>query len=864
MRVYQRLLHLYPSSFRAEYGAEMCAIFARRRREASGPGAAILLWADAVLDVIRNAAQVHWDLLVQDVRYTGRSLSRARGFAITAVLVAALGIGATTAAFSIADHVLLRPLPFPEPHRLVKLWQDQSSRGYGRMELSPANFADWKQLAQSFDGMAAYTLRSANLLGQGDPERLDGAAVTSDMFRVLRVQAAIGRALTSADDLENAMRTVVLSHGLWRAKFGADPGVLGRTVVLDDAAHVIVGVMHAGFEFPTRESEFWVPLRFRPENLQDRSDTFLYAVARLKGGVGLEEARSEMRIITAQLERAYPKDNAQTGAYIHLLRDQVSQQSRTLLMALVGAAICMLLITCINLANLLLARALVRQKELAVRAAIGASWERLTRQMVTESLVLAALGGIFGVLVAIAATPLVSRLVPTTLPIAEVPGVDLRMLAVAALVTIATGVGFGVIPAWRVTRTADPQGLREGARAGSGRGTERVRSILVVAEIAGSVVLLVAAGLLLRALWQVQQIDPGFRTENVLTLRTALPVPKYEATERKQQFYDRVIADVRALPGVSNAAYISFLPMAMRGGVWPITPDGRTPDPLETRRASLRFVTPGFFETTGVPLLRGRDVSDADTFTAPFVAVVSESFARQHWPGQDPVGRRFFVAFRDRTVVGVVGNIRVRGLERESEPQVYVPSRQVPDGGLMFYAPKDLVVSASVPVTSLIPAVRQIIARADPQQPVSDVRTLADVVRAETAPRQAQVRVLAGFAAIAFLLAGVGVHGLLAFAVSSRTREIGLRMALGARSGEIIGMVMRRGLLLAILGVTIGIGLALGAGRALQAVLAGVSPSDSPTFVAAAGLTIAMTALGCLLPAIRAVRVDPLTAIRSE
>ena len=874
MFFYRILLRLYPASFRATYGAEMSALFARRRRAASGLAASAWLWTDVTLDVIRNAFLVHWDFLRQDLRYTLRTLARAPGFALTAILVAALGIGATTAAFSVADHVLLKPLPFPESDRLVRIWQDQTFRGYARMELSPGNFVDWKRMATSFDGMSAYTTFAANLVGQGDPVRLEGAQVNSDIFSVLRVQAALGRTLTSIDDLDGSQRAVVLTHRLWQAKFGGDPGVLGRTVILSDVPHVIVGVMPSRFEFPTRDVEFWTPFRFSPNDLRDRTDTYLDVVARLKSGVSLDTARSEMKVIAAQLERAFPKENAQTSATVIYLRDQVSSRARTLLIALAGAALCMLLVACTNLANLLLARGVLRQKELAVRAAIGAGSERLIRQTLTESLVLATFGGALGVLLAIATTPLVSRLVPTSLPIADTPSVDLRMLFVAAVVTLATGIAFGVLPAVRATRHAGASALHDSGRTGSSRSAERVKSALVIAAITASVVLLVSSGLMVRALWRVQQVDPGFRSDNVLTMRTALPPTKYNSTERRQQFYERVLNETRALPGVSSAAFISFLPMTMRGGIWPVildfgrlTPEQReswAPDPSETRMASLRFVTPGFFTTLGIPILRGRDLSDADSVDAPWVAVVSESFGDQMWPGQDPIGRQFFMAFRERTVVGIVGNIRVRGLEPESEPQVYIPSRQVPDGGLVYYAPQDLVVSAGVPAATLVPAIRQIITRADPEQPISDVRMLAEVVEADTAARRVQVRVLVGFAAIAFLLAGIGIHGLLAFAVSSRTREIGLRMALGARSSEIVGLVMRRGLLLALAGVGLGVGFAVAVGRTLQAVLAGVSPSDPQIFGGAVALALVMTLLGSLLPAVRAMRVDPIAAIRTE
>ena len=404
MRLYRALLHLYPASFRAEYGADLCDLFGRRLQEVAGPSR-VVVWANAIVDIVRNAAELHWDLLIQDLRYALRTMAKAKGFALTAILVAALGIGATTAAFSITDHVLVRPLPFPESDRLVRLWQDQAFRGYPQMELSPSNFVDWKRLATSFDGMSSLTMSFANLVSEGDPERLTGVSVTSDLFHVLRVQAALGRTLTSLDDLDSSPRTVVLSDGLWRAKFGADRGVLGRTIVLDDVSHVIVGVMPPSFDFPSRDTEYWVPERFTPDSLADRTDTYLDVVARLKDNVSLQDARSEMRVIAAQLERAYPKENAQTGATVQLLRNQVSRQSRTMLITLVGAALCMLLIACTNLANLLLARGLVRQKELAVRAAIGAGRERLIRQTFTESIVFAVLGGALGIVIAIAVDP---------------------------------------------------------------------------------------------------------------------------------------------------------------------------------------------------------------------------------------------------------------------------------------------------------------------------------------------------------------------------------------------------------------------------------------------------------------------------
>jgi len=862
MRLYRILLRLYPSSFRAEYGEEMGAIFARRRRDVSGPLAIAALWTETAAEVIGNAAVVHWDILRQDLRYTARTLSRARGFALTAIAIVALGVGANTAAFSVTDFVLFRPLPFPEPDRLVKLWQ--LTPNYGNQQLSPANYRDLTRLSTSFERVGAYTNSSMNLIGDGEPERLQGAAVSFDLFPTLGVQPVIGRLFTAADDREGAPGTVLLSYRFWQAAYAGDESILGRRLTLDDEPFVVVGVMPRDFQFPTRtSSEFWRPLRLGDGNYEDRTDTFLYGMGRLKPGVALEQARAEMQVIAAQLERQYPKDNDHIGATVTDLRAELSRQSRMLLFALSGAASCVLLIACANLANLLLARALGRRQELAVRTAMGAGRERLVRQLATESLTLAILGGLLGVGVAVVAVPLLGQLVPQALPMAEMPSVDLRVLGIAALLTALTGIAFGMVPVMRAGGEGSLGGLREGARAGGGR-KERLRSALVVFEVVASVVLLVASGLLIRALWKVQATDPGFRAEGVVSLRTALPLPKYESTAKRAEFYTRVLTDVRALPGVTSAAYISFLPMVMRGGIWPVTIPGRAQKATDDDNVSLRFLTPGFFATLGIPVHAGRDIRDSDTADAEFVAVVSESLARRYWPGQSVLGRHFSVAFHDRAIVGVVGDIRVRGLERESEPQVYLSYKQVPDGSIINYTPKDLVVKSSTPPEHLVPAIRGIIRRTDAQQPISDVRTLNAVVEMETASRTVQVRILGAFAAIAFLLAAVGIHGLLSFSVSQRTAEIGVRIALGAQRGNILAMVLRQGAWLAAAGVVPGVVLAYAAGRMMESLLAGVQPGDAATYLAAAGLCLVMTIGGSLVPTVRALRIDPVRAIRGS
>jgi predicted permease len=524
--------------------------------------------------------------------------------------------------------------------------------------------------------------------------------------------------------------------------------------------------------------------------------------------------------------------------------------------------------------NLLLARAVQRDRELGVRAALGAGAERLVRQQLTESAVVTLAGSALGVSLAALAVPLIARLVPTTLPVADVPGIDARLVGIAALVTAVTAIGFGLLPAVRVSRATSFEALRGGPRAGTSRGAERVRSALVVAEVAASVVLLVGAGLLLNALWRVQRIDPGFRPEGVLTMRTALPLPAYATAANKRAFYDRVLSDVRALPGVTSAAYTSFLPMVMRGGIWPVTPEGQADDPAAQRSASLRLVTPGYFETLGIPLLQGRDIRASDARTTPFepderglltvTAVVSDSFVRKYLPPDAALGHRFRMQFMDATVVGVVGDVKVRGLERESEPQVYLPSAEIPDGALAFYAPKDLAIRTTGDPLALAPAVRSIVARADPLQSVSDVRTLAEVVETETGVRRTQLRVLGLFAGVAALLAAVGIHGLLAYLVSARTREIGVRIALGATRGAVLRLVMGRGILLAGVGAAIGVVAATAAGNALQALLAGVSPADPLTVAGAVTLSLAMAVAGSVWPAVRAVRVDPIQATRAE
>jgi putative ABC transport system permease protein len=862
---YDLLLHFYPASFRYEYGEELRALFRRRRRDARGPLGLATLWMTTIGEVAANALLVHLDILRVDLRYSLRTFFRTPGFALTAVAMVALGIGATTSAFSVTDFVLIRPLPFPDADRLVKLWE--RTKDYGRLELSPANYRDWAQAATVFERIGSYHMASANLMGKSEPMRVEGAALSADLLPTLGVRPLRGRLFAHDDDREGAPGTVLLSYRLWQTRFGADASIVGQQVLLDSESHTVIGIMPKEFQFPSSNAQYWTTLRFAEENYVDRGDNWLYAVGRLRTGVTIEAARAELEVIASRSRAQYPKENANIGAAIVRFGDEVSQQTRLLLYALCGASACVLLITCANLANLLLARALGRRRELAVRTAIGAGRERMVRQLLTESMFLAVIGGVIGVAVAYAAVPLLNRLVPTTLPLASSPTVDLRVLLFAIAASVLTGLMFGLAPVVRFRGDADLAGLREGARVGGGQ-RERMRSALVVVEIAASVVLLASAGLLIRALWNVQAIQPGFKPEGVLTLQTPLPMPQYGKVVTREAFYERVLSEVRAVPGVVNAAFVSYLPMGkMRGGIWPVSVDGQPVNRAENKNAFLRYVTPGYFATLNIPLLSGRDVSASDDSTRQAVGVVSESFIHKYWPGETPasaLGRHFSFAFSDRVVVGVARNVRMRGLERDAEPQVYLSSRQVADDAIIGYVPRGLLVRASTPPEALASAIRAIVQRADPALPVTEVATMTELIERDTASRAAQLRVLGAFALIAFVLAGIGIHGLLSFTVSQRTQEIGVRMALGAQSGDILSMVTRRCVTLAVAGVLPGIALAYAAGRSMEALLAGVKPADGVTLAAVVLLAVVMTLLGSVMPTLRALRVDPLTALRAE
>ena len=860
MRFYEALLRLYPAGFRDEYRAELIHTFSERTSHMRGPLGSISKAAAAIVDVIPNAIAAHADIFRQDLLFATRSLRRTPGFAVTAILVVALGVGANTAVFSLADFVFVRPLPYHEPEQLVKLWQYTPDGSTNTP--SPANARDWSEQSHSFAAMAPYTMRSQNLVGSGEPRELQAALTTPGVFTLLGVAPRLGRTFSDGD-LE-AGPCVVLSEGLWKSRFASDPRVIGTTIQLNGTAHTVTGVMPGTFQFPYSNVEAWPSLKFTPENYEDRDDTYLEVIARLKPGASVKSAEQDLDAVSKRLQQQYPETNKDVSVQIIPLHG-IPQRSRLLVLALCGAALCILLLSCANLASLFLARGAYRAHELAVRSALGAGRERIVRQLVTESFTVALVGGVIGVVAAWVLLPLLSLLVPSQLPVAGHATLDLRALGTALALTLVTGFAFGLMPALRAGRTSALGALKSDTRSG-GR-TQRLRAGLVVVEVAASVVLLVTSGLLIRAVWRIQSVDPGFAAENVLAVRTVLPFDQYVLVEKRVQYYDRVLQQVRAVPGVQSAAFVTGLPMSMRGGIWTVTIQGK--EPPEDRNAngvSLRFTTPDLFKTLRVPIRRGRDFGASDVGGALPTAIVSESFVRQHFPGQDPLGRTFEVQDTVRTIVGVVGDVRVRGPEQTSEPQLYLPAGQVPDSNYMAYPPKELVVRFAAPLTAeaLMPQIRRFVASADPQQPISRVRMLEEQVADETAPRVTQIRMLGALTALALLIAGLGLHGLLAFTVSMRSRELGIRRALGASTGQVVRPVLREGLTLVVIGIVAGVGVGYAIARGLGALLADVHPADPWTLAAAAGLCLLTAAIGFLRPTLSAARVDPLVALRAE
>jgi putative ABC transport system permease protein len=816
--------------------------------------------------------------LAQDFGYGARTLGRSPGFTVVAVLVLALGLGATTAIFSLFNAVMLRPLPFFEPDRLVVLWEDFSALGGpARVEAAPATYVAWEERAQSFEAMAALVGLTYNLTGEGEPERLPGTRATTNLFSLLGMQPIVGRTFSPDDEGPESVPVAIISEDLWIRRFGADPGIVGRTIRLDGLSRTIIGVVPSDFRFPNSEVAVWVPAAFSPQELAQRSAYFYYVVARLERGTSLSEAQAEMTVIARALQQdttggaeALDGGAPGIGATVASLQEHLSRPARPMLRILLVAVGAVLLITCANVANLLLARGTERRRELAVRKALGAGDTRIVRQLVTESAVLAVLGVVVGGALAMLSFDFMARLMPSSYPQGAGPGLDWRVLSFTAAIALLAVLLFGAGPALAVSRVDLSEALKKGVGAVATRGS-RIRNGLVIGEVALTVVLLAATGLLLRSYTQVLAVDPGFRTDNLLIAVTPLSPSRYGELETRSAFYRGVLERVNTLPGVSGAGFVTFPPLVFDGGRSLITIDGRPappPEELANNITSSRIITPGYLPALGVPLIRGRLLDERDAPNAPLTVIINQAMAQMHWPGENPIGARLRIGMTEAgnplyTVVGIVGDVRQMGLDVPPAPEVYYSFAQAPNDG-PFYWPSHLVVRTQADPMALAEAVRDAVWAVDPTQPVSNLRTMDDVLDAELASRDMQLTLIGGFGALALLLASIGLYGVLSYTVAQRASEIGLRMALGAERGRVVRAVIGHALGLAGIGLVLGIAGALSLAWLLASFLFGVSPQDPATHAGIAGLLLLVTILAGYVPARRAAAVDPMATLRAE
>jgi putative ABC transport system permease protein len=817
--------------------------------------------------------------LLQDLRLAVRCFLRSPQFTLVAVLTLALGIGATSSIFSVVNGVLLRPLPYPDSDRLVRLYATRP--GEDRSVASGPDFIDWREGSESFEAMAAYRWMNFNL-AEGDwPVRLSGISATPDLLSVLGVDALLGRTLSPEIDVPGAARAVVLGYGLWESRFAADPAVLGRQLTISGDAFTVVGVMPAGFDFPGG-SQLWISARYRvPEPYYDRGEglaevrdvKYLSAVGRLKPGVSLREARAEMGLISERLAEAYPESNRLQGINLLTLRESVVGSVRPLLLVLLGAVGFVLLIACANVANLLLARASGREKEIAVRMALGASRWRILRLLVTESVLLALLGGFAGFLLALWGTSGLLALAPEWTPrLAEV-GTDAWVLAFTIAVALLTGVAFGLTPAFHLSRLSLQQTMQTGAgRQTAGRGRSRLRKGLVVCEMAVTLLLLVGAGLMVRTLLTLSDVDPGFDYQNTLRAHLELPKSKYAEDAQLIAFYRQTLERVRALPGVRSTAFILSLPIgsavtsargfAIEGR--PLAEGGESLAGYQGPLAGYQLASPDYFATLRIPLLRGRFFTEADDENAPSVVLINQALADRYWSGEIPIGQRMTLDDPESedadwaTIVGIVGDTRYDGLDAGPRPEVYRPYAQAPPPFMT------LVVRAEGEFAGLSSAVRNAVMEVDPQQPVYDLATMDDVLSESISRRRFGMFLFGLFAAAAIVMATVGLYGVLAFSVARRTNEIGIRVALGARPQQVVAHIVREGLWLGLAGLASGAIAAFALTRLMSSLIFGVGATDPITFGVGAALLLAIALLASYVPARRAAGIDPVVALKQE
>jgi len=801
------------------------------------------------------------------VEYTFRVLLKNRSFSLMAVIILALGIGANTAIFSVVNAVLLRPLPFDEPERLVQIWHTPPAEHFPGMRtfsVSPANFLDWKSRSRSFESMAAFGYRSLSFGGRGRPEAVVASSVSPEFLAVLRARPALGRGFLPEENQPGRGQVVLLGHDFWRTRLGGDPDVVGRTVALDGQAFLVAGVMGPEFRFPD-EARVWVPLAWTDAERAVRGIHDFLVIGRLNPGVEVGRAQAELDTISTRLERQYPEDDKGWGAAVVNLREQIVGDVRPALMVLLGAVAFVLLIACANVANLVLARTLGRSKEIAIRSALGASRARVLRQVLSETLLLAVAGGAVGLLAAHWGVGLIVNFLAGKLPRSLEIAIDAPVLAFTVMISVIAGLLAGTASALRLTRAGADlnHALKQGlGRGGSDSGGQRVRASLVVAEVALSLVLLSGAGLMIRSLWLLRSVDAGFDARDVLTATLAIPENRYALPSQQNGFYEQVLEGVRALPGVEVAGAVADLPLT-GGSTQPIAIEGRAQVPMsEQPEVAVREITPDYLKTMRIPVLSGRDVDASDVAERPGVVLVSESLARRFWPGESPVGKRLILTFypdKVREVVGVVGDVKQRGLDvAEPVSTLYAPLAQQPRPYMA------LAVRTTLPPRSLVSAVTDAVRRVDPEQPLEDVRTLEELVGVSLSHQRFNMLLLAVFAGLAMLLAAVGIYSVLSYSVKRRVREIGIRMALGAQTGDVLRMVVLEGMKPTALGLAIGLAGSLALAPALASLIYGVRPTDAATFATVSALLAGVGFLASLIPGYRATRVDPIVTLRDE
>jgi predicted permease len=806
--------------------------------------------------------------LWQDLRYGLRTLLKNPGFTIIAVAALALGIGANTAIFSVVDAVLLRRLPFKNPQQLVMIWENATHLGFPKNTPSPPDFLDWQRQNTVFTGMAAMVERSFNLTGVGEPERLDGRRVSANLFDLLGVPALLGRTFVPDDDRPGA-HVVLLSHSLWQRRFGSDPNVIGRTITLNEESYTVIGVMPRSVHLPaygTWRDKLWVPIAFTNEEMTERGNHFLDVIARMKPGITLKQAQAEMETIAARLAKQYPKSNTRIGATVTPLHEEIVGDVKPALLILLGAVGFVLLIACANVANLLLARAAVREKEIALRLAMGASRSRLTRQFLTESVLLAFLGAGLGLLLALAGVHVLKTFVPSMILQIQAINIDSKVLVFTASIALLTGIVFGLAPAMHALDSNLSDSLKEGGRDSAvSRKGNRLRGLLVIGEVAVSFILLIGAGLLINGFLHLRNLDPGFRVDHLLTMKVDLSELKYPDGERRSVFFDEVLRRIHPLPGVQSAAIAGNLPFTYNGDSATIAVEG-IPDPPPDQWPDViyRAIGPGYFSTMGIPMIRGRDFTDQDKADSEKVVVISEKTAQHYWPGQDPIGKRLKPGSTTseipwREVIGVVKDVRQNDFIAQPKMQMYFDYRQLKD-----LAANALIVRTSVEPMSLATSVRNAIWAVDKDQPVADIETMHQIVSEAIARQRFSMLLLDIFAALALVLAAVGIYGVMSYSVAQRTHEIGIRMALGARRADVLQMTVKQGLKLVGAGMILGLAAAFLMTRVLASLLYGISATDPITFIGISLVLLAVAILASYVPALRATKVDPIVALRAQ